>query len=102
MNFAAAASFEVLGPPKAPGHMEGVMMKRLSLAALLALSVSACAMGGGGAGQSLAYVSEPVDMVPTTRGEVQVVASTDPPGYWIFPDGTRWPMGYAPRRVPLP
>ncbi|GEM_PF-4608072 len=77
------------------------MMKRLSLAALLALTVSSCGgMGGGGSG--LAYVSEPVDMVPTTQGNVQVVASTDPPGYWIFPDGTRWPMGYAPRRVPLP
>lgn len=74
------------------------MMKRLILAAALALLASGCAMGG--ADQSLAYVSDPVEIVPTTHGNVQVTASTNPPGYWIFPDGTRWPMGYAPRRVP--
>jgi hypothetical protein len=80
------------------------MMKQLGLvglAAAVALSLTGCSSMGGG-GSSLAYVSDPVDIVPTTHGNVRVVASTDPPGYWIFPDGTRWPMGYAPREVPLP
>lgn len=77
------------------------MLKRLSLAAVIALSASGCSMGGGG-DASLAYVSDPVEVIPTSRGNVQITASTNPPGYWIFPDGTRWPMGYAPRRAPTP
>lgn len=78
------------------------MMMRLTAAVALALLVSGCGTFGGGGDTRLAYVTDPVEVVPTARGSVQVTASSNPPGYWVFPDGTYWPMGYAPRRVNPP